>query len=102
MSNLRISFIKQLILLMLCIKGLYMVAENFNVIDEISIVMNIDTEDTESEEKLELKEFNKITHRLHKNSMFLNQQSSGLFNDHLLFYKDYIVDFQTPPPEKVS
>ena len=48
------------------------------------------------------KEFNKITHRLHKNSMFLNQQSSGLFNDHLLFYKDYIVDFQTPPPEKVS
>ena len=60
MSNLRISFIKQLILLMLCIKGLYMVAENFNIIDEISIVMNIDTEDTESEEKLELKEFNKI------------------------------------------
>ena len=78
MSNLRISFIKQLILLMLCIKGLHMLAENFNIIDEISIVMNIDTEDTESEEKLELKEFNKITHRLHKNSMFLNQQSSGL------------------------
>ena len=84
---------------MLCIKGLYMVAENFNIIDEVSIAMNIDAEDSESEEKLELKEFNKISHREQKNSMFLNQQSSGLFNDNLLFYTDHVVDYQTPPPE---
>ena len=84
---------------MLCIKGVYMLSESLHLFDEIRIVISIDAEDTESEEKLELKEFNKITHRIQKNSMFLNQQSSNLFNDKLLFYTDHVVDYQTPPPE---
>ncbi|MAD97537.1 MAG: hypothetical protein CMB99_09460 [Flavobacteriaceae bacterium] len=102
MSFLRFSFLKHLMLLLICIKSIHSISHTFNLLDDTAIVLNLDIEDSETEEKLELKENVKINHNINKNPLFLVQTSDKAFSNKLLLYADHIEDFATPPPERIS
>ncbi len=99
MSFLRFSFLKHLMLLLICIKSIHSISHTFNLFEDTAIVLNLDIEDSETEEKLELKENFKINHNINKNPLFLVQNATKAFNNNLLLYADHIEDFATPPPE---
>lgn len=101
MSHLRVSFLKQIILFLLCIQGFHKVSESFNLYDEIVMVMTLDIEDSEPEEKFEIKELHKITNPIQKTSILNQEKRTNGFVHYLRFYKENILDFQNPPPERL-
>lgn len=94
--------LKYVILFLLCIKSFEAMSHHFAAISDDAIFLTIDTEETASEEKLEVEDALEAPKYSIEKSLLDPNSKIHLFKNTLLSYIDFILDSGTPPPESLA